>query len=204
MNPTIEIGDTVRILPRYVESARCQGQSLLTRESGHIGFVVDSVVSHGTRKLIVRYLPEDAYDASFVTLFPYCLRLIAKGDGSSEPFVLSPREVYLNRLYEHQAKLAACDVSHQGFSNAATFLAVLYLKNDAKALAEVIALQRKDGTVNPDKLNKLFYRNGFTIDAWAYESPIKTPEALEGVQFRLRNSIDWQEVANEFKREDTQ
>ena len=203
MNPTIDIGDTVRILPRYHSSVRCQGHTEKDSSSDQIGIVVRKHEYH-SHELLVRYLPFGNY-SSWLTAVPLKgLSLLAKGDGEAKWFFEGRGEAMDRQRAEHQAKLDACDVSHQGFSNAATFLACLYINNDARALAEVQSFQRKDGTVNPNKVNKLFHRRGFVIDAWAYESPIKTPEALEGVQFRLRSNINWQEVANEFKREDTQ
>lgn len=87
------------------------------------------------------------------------------------------------------------DVTHEGYPNPATFLARLYIDNDAELLEKVLALRRKDGTINPERLRLAFHKAGMKVDDWAYEFHIDPPEGCEGRALPLeatqRLMVDW-------------
>lgn len=131
--------------------------------------------------------------------------LVRKGDGIVVPGVTYPfteDELRDQRWQAFLARVEAKDVSHQGFSNAATYLAWLYLNNESGFVRyDLPSLRRKDGTVNPNKVRTSFERRGLVVDSWARECPIDIPREFAGrVIHGLagRMAVKWQEVADAF------
>ena len=110
----------------------------------------------------------------------------------------NPEELRIERLNEFQAKMLAHDVTHQGFTNPATFLAALYLDNDSNFYHKWIpANLRKNGTVNPSKVEKYFGKH-HKVDAWAFACPIGVPEEFKKTYIpglKAKMSVKWGEVA---------
>lgn len=131
---------------------------------------------------------------------------VAKGNGTVTPGVDYPfteDELRKQRFDTFVARVRAVDQRHQGYSNAATFLAVLYLRNHSGFMRHILPdLQRKDGTVNPDRLRSMFYSLKLTIDAWAQACPIELPPEFARYNIPGMPRVNWDEVAADFKRED--
>jgi len=115
--------------------------------------------------------------------------VLAVGDGT-----LIPGISY--RLCEQElwdARFAAYDFTFQEYRNYPTFLAALYLRQDYKHVEAVRTMRRKDGTVNPVRLEKYF--------AAAPDLRIEESEMYQGdfpARTIYRQSVDWAEVANDF------
>lgn len=127
-------------------------------------------------------------------------------DGPVVPGVTFPwteRELINQRWAAFLQKLEGFDHSHQGFSNPATFLAWLYLKNDAQACGQLKSMQRKDGTVSTAKVHRLFSVRRFKVDDWALECPIDVPAEFQNwVETRKGRAVCWAEVAHAFRKGD--
>jgi hypothetical protein len=115
--------------------------------------------------------------------------LVHMGDGT----VVPGRDYEFTKLELAQAKFSTMDHRYQDYTNAATFLAALYLRTDNRHHHAVLAMVKADGRINPERLKNYFYRSGLTIDDWAtYAEGL--PERLE-----FRQVINWPEVAQEFE-----
>lgn len=116
----------------------------------------------------------------------------------------SPDELRKERYDQFVSKALAHDTSHQGFTNPATYLAYLYLNNDKDFSTWVKRNVRKNGTVNPSKVEKYFGAR-HKVDSWAFECPIGVPAefnrcVIQGL--RAKMSVKWGEVANMFTLEE--
>lgn len=143
------------------------------------------------------------------------MALVEKGPGSFIPGVSRPyseREIKAQRFVAFLARLDAATqpdkLKHQGYSNAATFLAVTYLRNDPRFAEQMVPqLRRKDGSLNPERVRKAFSTLGLRVDKWAYESPIDV--SGEFAMYNLgrpmwRLNVNWPEVAEDFRAEESE
>lgn len=90
--------------------------------------------------------------------------------------------------------------TYEGFTNAATYLADLSLRNDRIAMCSLPHLRRKDGSINPSKIAKLFSQRKLSVDEWALELPIDPLEGwVNSWLTRFKPKINWVEVAHNFK-----
>lgn len=89
---------------------------------------------------------------------------------------------------------------HQGFSNYPTFLAHLYLNNESSFVNNVQHLWRKDGTINPDKIQKEFNRLKLKIEPEAFYIPMDFPSTHAYLESRWAPRVNWKEVADCFAR----
>lgn len=132
------------------------------------------------------------------------LDLVQKGPGRFELGVThpyAPWELKMERYGHVLQRFMSHDWTHQGFSNAATFLAWLYLSQEEGLVDRLRAMRRVDGTVNENKVAKLFYTARLTIDPWAYEIPFHVPAEFSGWVSRFKPCVDWREVADQFSEE---
>lgn len=115
----------------------------------------------------------------------------------------SEEELKQQRWDAYVARVHLHDLTHQGYSNSATFLAALYLDQSTAFRAQLPGMWRKDGTVNADKVRKAFGQLGMTIDPWAYECPVEAPEEFQHYHnpIRAKLNVNWDEVAAEFTQE---
>lgn len=134
------------------------------------------------------------------------LRLISKGRGVFEVGVdrpLSNSELQHQRSTELVSRIRLHDYSYEGFDNAATFLAHMYLNNESGFHKWVKANRRKDGTVNAGKVQREWFRQCFEIDSWAYEIPVHHEEGYDYLHFvteihMKKARINWNQVAERF------
>ncbi|UUZ75473.1 hypothetical protein LP414_27545 [Polaromonas sp. P1(28)-13] len=112
------------------------------------------------RKCHLRRLKEDGLDIDDQRVHPGHLELVKKGPGAYTPGVSVPfsqRELSDQRTAAFRQKFLDTPVpTHEGFVNAATYLAWLYLNNDSGFMGTVASLRRMDGTINPNKIEKEF------------------------------------------------
>lgn len=201
----IEIGDTVLIQPYTTQTM--SGNSYPGSASNKTGVVIRlsksydwmSYCDNGT----VRVLAKDD-DTAVEELRPLAkLSLVSKGNGTvvlgqTHPF--SKQELREQRWDSFVSKVQAVDLQHVGFKNGATFMAWMYLDQEAKVHAALPRLRRKDGTIHPNKLNKLFRQCKFQIDEWAFKCPLDLPEEFKHRPnpVKDRQALDWTEVADQF------
>ena len=200
----VMVGDTVRIQP--YRTATMSGVWVDGVKSGMEGMVMrlisgDSWIDQPTHAAI-RVLLDNGQHAIVVKHELQFLDLVQKGDGTFEigrtqPF--SGAELRNQRLQAWEQRLAKVDTRYQGTSNAATFLAILYLSQAAATYQEVRALRRADGSIHPHRLQKLFYRHRLTIDAWALAPALSVPGEFQRWAHRWRQRVNWQEVADHFQ-----
>jgi len=130
--------------------------------------------------------------------------LLAKGDGKrpvpglTYPFL--PVQLRDIAYFEWDWLMRHTDHRHNGFDNLATHLAWLYLNNESKALQAVRRQYRKDGSVNPNKVAKIFKEHGLKIDDWALEPQIDPPAGIR-VWDKHRPHVNWEQVAYEFRKD---
>lgn len=126
------------------------------------------------------------------------LTLVTKGCGTAiegVDYQITPEEQQDRAFKFYVERCMNLDVTHEGYPNPATFLARLYIDNDAELLEKVLALRRKDGTINPERLRLASHKAGVKIDDWAYKYHIDPPEGCEGRALPLeatqRLMVDW-------------
>ena len=203
-NPhNVMVGDTVRIQP--YRTATMSGVRVPGYKSGMAGMVMrlflgDSWIDQPTHA-VIRVLLDNGQHAIVVKHELQFLDLVQKGDGTFEigrtqPF--SGAELRNQRLQAWEQRLAKVDTRFHGASNAATFLAILYLSQAAATIQAVRALRRADGRIHPDRLQKLFYRHRLEIDPWALAPALSVPGEFQHWAHRWRQRVNWQEVANYF------
>ncbi len=117
------------------------------------------------------------------------VEVLAGGDGT----VVPGRDYRMTLLEQALERYAKTDLSFQGYSNAPTHLAALYLRADGKHQPAVLRMVRADGRINPSRLETYFNRSKLTIDDWA-RYPDGFPQRLEFYQ-----QVNWTEVAQEFE-----
>ena len=143
------------------------------------------------------------------------MALVEKGPGSFIPGVSRPyseREIKAQRFDAFLERLDAATqpdkLKHQGYSNAATFLAVTYLRNDHRFAEQMVPqLRRKDGSLNPERVRKAFSTLGLRVDGWATESPIDVPGEFAHYNHGApmwRLNVNWPEVAEDFRAEESE
>lgn len=131
------------------------------------------------------------------------LRLVQRGEGRVELGVTHPwtqTELQEQRWVVFVDLARGVSLTHEGFSNAATYLAWLYLNQEPRAHQSLKGFVRKDGSLNPNRVRKLFSDMRLRVDDWAYACPIEVP-----VEFAHRpnpvahlQQVNWPEVAAEF------
>lgn len=126
------------------------------------------------------------------------LILTTKGNGTAVEGVdyqITPKEKLERAFSFYVERCMNLDVTHEGYPNPATFLARLYIDNDAELLEKVLALRRKNGTINPERLRLAFHNARMTTDGWAYEFRIDPPEGCEAwgmpLEAKQRLAVDW-------------
>lgn len=131
--------------------------------------------------------------------------LVRKGCGTASPgrdyplLAYERKELRFERL---KRRLLAIDWSYEGYCNAPTYLAALYLRNCAAFVDSLARLRRKDGTINPVKVQKAFRQHKLEIDPWAYEFPFDIPVEFQNYALdQYRPKVDWSEVARDFAAE---
>lgn len=133
--------------------------------------------------------------------------LVRRGDGVCTPGVhyqFTPDELRDQRWDAFCARVRSHDFRHQGFSNAATYLAYLYLANESRFVLGLLpGMRRKDGTVNAGKVEKAFGNLRLRVDAWAFECPLEVPAEFNTWRIPGLPRVDWAEVAKEFAEETT-
>ncbi|WCD44228.1 hypothetical protein Lumi_089 [Xylophilus phage Lumi] len=201
--PLFQVGDTVRRKPHLVQTMG--GFTSHGYDSG-----LEGVITHwkGTwlDEVKVRILrPEGAvWNMSYKV---EQIELVAQGPGR---FVLGETHPYAEIELKTQRynvlldRFFKIDQTHQGFTNAATFLAWLYLSQDSAWHAVWPRMWRADGTINSDKIKAWFQRQGMKVDDWAFEPPLDVPEEFQHHSYThlMRPKVMWNEVAAMFKRED--
>lgn len=204
----IEIGDTVYVTPYKTQSM--DGYWSAGYLSGTTGVVTGLRKDYDWRSTpnlaLIRVLSEDGKDARSCERKIDGLKLVAKGPGRFELGVTHPfseEELKKQRWDAYVVRAHLHDLTHQGYSNPATFLAALYLDQSTAFRAQLPDMWRKDGTVNADKVRKAFGQLGMTIDPWAYECPVEAPEEFQHHinPIRAKLNVNWDEVAAEFTRD---
>lgn len=134
----------------------------------------------------------ESFELSFVSGENDNVVLLCRND----VWPLSNQELYQKRreVFNHQVSLL--DQSFEGFANAATYLAWLYLNNEPRFHNWLQGNRRKDGSVNPNKVQKEFLRMGIEIDDWASQPIISTEEFKAPPP-----KINWREVAENFNQQ---
>jgi hypothetical protein len=147
---------------------------------------------------------EDSFQLEFK--HPDLLVLEQKGRGIFEAGIdrpFSPKELRMARFEKFKEKLLQAVLTrYEGYRNPATFLASLHLRNDPGFMNSVLpGLVRKDGTINPNRIEKAFRDRGHRLDPWVHQSPIDVPP--EFANYRLPElchlNVDWAEVAEDFR-----
>lgn len=118
------------------------------------------------------------------------LEVLEAGDGTVTPGSSYP----LSQLEIHEQRFAALDKKHQGYANFPTFLAFMHLDQEQRHVAEIRRMVRKDGTINPRRLETYYDRNCKPGVDRELHYPSGFPERSE-----FYMPIDWQELAGEFK-----
>jgi hypothetical protein len=131
------------------------------------------------------------------------MELISKGDGTCIPGVhyqLNEKELVRQRWDAFDAVHKTVDYRHNDWSNAASWMANMYLTQEKRHADAILQMKRKDGTVNPAKIEKYFYRSGLRLEDWVFKCKLDVPEEFGRWGFRVRTPTmpDWQEIADEF------
>lgn len=205
-NPNeIKVGDKVQI--PFHHSANMNGEKYVAYSSECIGAVAKLYKDYdwrGENNMASIYVIHDAESKggqSYANYHSYKLEgltVLERGDGRFELGVTHPfseRELAAQRLKAFMARIAAADTTYEGFVNAPTYVAHLYISQERKLLNELRSYVRKDGSINPDKVEKAFYRAGLTIDGWAREPILSVPEEFAHWSNRWRQGVDWKSLA---------
>ena len=192
------IGDKVRISAKYRAGEWYHGLE------GYISKKVERSPYAPDYQITYYFLDNYSGLKSNVIEVPnFIIELIEKGDGSM-PVVGKQIPVpdwfwNVKPMYDYINKLKRFRASHpfEGFTNGATYLATLYLSNDFKAYSALKTMRRKDGTLNANKVKKLFYQRGLSVDDWALELELDPPQEFKdyGEITRLKPAVNWSEVA---------
>jgi hypothetical protein len=200
------VGDTVAIA-EHRRAPTLYPTSYYTVEASG-GWVIESIERDGYigahKAWMYKFVDgEFEYRYDFAD-FAY-LTLEKKGDGTFIPGVhlpLSPRLILRGRIEKVRDRFVNTPVpKHEGFCNAATWMAHMLLAQESCTRGHVEQMRRKDGTVNPDKIKKLFSDLRLKLEGWVTEPHIEIPEDLRGVVLPGRESrlgVNWQELAHEF------
>jgi hypothetical protein len=202
----IQIGDTVRCHPYTVQTM--SGLRVDGHRSGVEGVVVDMHKTYDWMPhpdmLKLRIFSKDG-DSAYTDKHPLNdVDLVTVGPGRfalgiTHPY--SPSELREQRFQAVVDRWLKHDHRHQGFSNAATYLAWLYLNQEPRWHEQVRLKRRRDGTINPTWARKAFRELGLVVDEWALAPQIEVPTEFKSwLQVRtFRPQVDWDEVAAQFK-----
>lgn len=202
------VGDLVRIKPYQVQTmsglwveAWDSGKLAIIQGFGSSSDWIYKPIDMADLRLISEGTPEAPILCCSSSDLLEGLELVTKGPGRLELGVTHPfseRELKEQRWQAWIAKCLGHDYTHEGWSNTATWCANLALTNDRKAMDRVYALRRKDGSINPDRLAKLFYEAKLSVDPEFFEPVFDPPEswAKPNCVIKLRQ-IDWQEIADD-------
>lgn len=201
-------GDTVRIKDYLVTNL--YGQDYPGRYCGKQGVVI-KLYEQGRWPLFadvtLRVMADDLSSAVEALVPSQHLELVERGPGffklgQTHPF--SEQELSEQRWERYVQACQAAELTHEGFANPATFLAWMYLNQEPSAHHRLCQFVRKDGRINPNKVQKLFSDSKLDVDAWAYEFPVPVPAEFAakrwGHPIAERLQVNWQEVADTIAR----
>lgn len=204
MSPPIQVGDTVLVSAGF-SGENMYGESYIQWAAGRQGVVVRLYPmyphwgSGSPINAILRVFEDNGLNACNVDVPQDQCSVVVEGPGKvvlGETHPFSPNELRQQRWAAWEARCLAADTRHQGWSNTATFLAHLYLTNEARLVQPIRALRRKDGSINPNRLAKLFHDARLAVDPWALEPPIEVPEEFKDwVRSKHHQWVNWGEVA---------
>lgn len=206
----LNLGDLVYVEPYSVSSMRYQSRDTDGPGSGVTGYVNSlsrtrpDWASNSEVEILVPYQPANATrwtDDSKYWVHQEHLTILAKGTRKVIPgidILMSPCLQMEVEVGQWEYRIRKLDLTHQGFSNLPTFLAWLYIWNDQRALTECRNQRRKDGTINPNKAHKIFYRNKLEIDPEAFELLIDLPQHIKNsyIWNRYKPKVNWAEVSS--------
>lgn len=206
----IEVGDTIRIVHLMV--GRMYIATPCSWSIGRLAIVTSikpyqylSSTSHYSSSVGIRILDTDVpYNEFDIDDHKYeTIELVSKGDGRAVGGIhynFTEAELKDQRFEAFRYKCSQHDFTYEGFSNAATYLAWLYLNNcNTFIIRDRTQMARKDGTLNPGKIHKYFYAAGLSVDDWALECPLDTPEEFKHYNNReYIPTVNWAEVALNF------
>jgi hypothetical protein len=187
----IPIGSRIRIHNRGY-SAVC----FVKYYEGHEAIVVSAprLYTSDTWVIGVRFLEPTCdweISSNSTIVEPRDLEVLKVGDGTVIPGIsyrLCEKEIW-------DAKYEAYDFTFEGYTNAPTHLAALYLQQDSGHRSALKGMLRKDNTINPKRISEYFRKTpSLTIDDWA---------PLQGnfpVRSEYRQGVDWDEIAAEFNQ----
>ena len=113
-------------------------------------------------------------------------------------YQFSKHELYEQRMRVLEAEFTTIDWTYQGWSNAMTFLANAYLQQEPRAHAWIAQAKRRNGSINPNKIAKIFSDLKLSVDSWSNQYPVVSEEML-AVKWLKWPRINWQEIADEWK-----
>lgn len=209
----LNLGDVIQFTEYMVGHMNCAGPFRMDEMIGVQAIVVQINMDRGDICHHVRYLTGNkvggqdwVYLTSYGTYSSYhpgkCFEVIKVGNG--EPPVEGVDYVLTEDEYRQRRYIAFTNTlsfEYEGWCNAASYLAHLYLNNERTFHNMLPQLRRKDGTINPDKVKKAFHQLKLKIDDWAYECPRECPEEFKtyiNQYLRQFNQIDWHAVTAEF------
>ena len=203
----LSLGDKVQIT-EYTTETMCGWKDKHKELVGQIGLVVaiNAYTKYSYPEICITVRLSSGKEYQFRTYEHWCktnITLVEKGRGWVTPgidYLFTEEELQSFRYTEFLYKLTQIDQRYNGFSNAATYLAWLYLNQEPKFHKNLQYLYRKDGTINPNKITKWFYALKLKIDAWALDVQCDIP--AEFIKHnRPKPGVYWSEVADNFKRE---
>lgn len=211
---SLQPGDVVRVTRYMVDRLSALGpmhdESVEGREAVVISLNQKCEPYLGPRSVSLRLLENNQNSPHWISFDRYpaddwSAELVRRGRGfvtAGVDYQLSPNEAQDLRFEELKRRLHSIDWSYQGYSNAPTFLAALYLRNHAPFMASLASLRRRDGTINPNKVERAFRDARLSVDPWAYCFPIDIPDEFKHHSLgRYQPQVKWSEVAADFTAE---
>lgn len=199
------VGDTVTVIPYTVQTM--SGLTVESFMSGKTGIILALTKDYEWRttpnKARIRVVEGDNENA-WVTAEPLSnLRLVQQGPGHVALGVTHPwtkKELREQRWNDFVGRALGVNLEHEGFSNPATFLAWMYLDQEATAIRTLKGFVRKDGSINPNRVKKLFSELRLKVDDWAYACPLEVPAEFAHRPNPLARwqALNWQEVSARF------
>ena len=209
--PDFAVGDTVRIIEHKTAPCLYPDRVYTVEASG--GWVIDQInlgrawPYGGWRANLSKFVEGD-YDYKWQNVSSQQMELVKKGDGTFIPGVTlppTPKLIWDARVAELQKRWEDSPTpTHEGFCNAATWQTVLWLNQDPRTERRIPGMRRKDGTVNPSKMEKLFRELKLQLEDWVRLPHIEIPEDMKRVylhNWQKRLGVNWEEVAGEFAAE---
>lgn len=195
--PLVPLGSRVTLLP-CMFGASSFHRFDIGREAvvtGHKQEYFNSQDRIGTPRVLVQFLDQlnDGEPWQNRT-FWLAQHVLITALGSGQPPVAG-KDYPLCRKEKLDALWAAKDHRCQGYANPATYVAHNFLNTDAKHHNAVLAMARKDGTINPERLKNYFYKQrDFMLPDWVQYGE-GFPEHREYSYYP-----DWPEIAGEFNK----